>query len=49
MKWVCEDCLSDNLEKNNNDIPLEWINKEDDLVENYCLDCESFTIKIKEK
>ena len=49
MKWVCEDCLSDNLEKNNEGNIIEWVYREDDLIENYCLDCESFTIKIKEK
>ena len=49
MKWICEDCFSDNLEKDHKGNPLEWVSKEDALVENYCLDCESFTIKIEEK
>ena len=42
--WVCEDCLSENLEKRNN-YRVYYITPDNDR-ENYCLDCESFTKKI---
>ena len=51
--WVCEDCLSENLEKLPNGDIKEYISLYGDVedVENgdredYCLDCESFTHKI---
>ena len=49
--WVCEDCLSENLEKKPNGEIKEWETIEicgaiEDDLENYCNDCESFTHKI---
>ena len=38
--WVCEDCLSENLEKR------QYIDRETGETEDYCNDCESFTHKI---
>ena len=43
--WVCEDCLSENLEKLPNGDIQEYITPDGDK-EDYCLDCESFTKKI---
>jgi hypothetical protein len=43
--WVCEDCLSENLEKRPNGDIQEYITPDGDK-EDYCLDCESFTKKI---
>ena len=49
--WVCEDCLGENLEKNKEGKIKEWKTVEicgacDDEIESYCLDCESFTMKL---
>ena len=44
--WVCEDCLSENLEKKPNGDIQEYVTPEKDDLEDYCLDCESFTHKI---
>ena len=44
--WVCEDCLSENLEKKpKTEDVREWVSWGTGDIENYCLDCESFTYK----
>ena len=48
-KYLCEDCLNDDIEMDKKNNPQIWIDQSTNEEEHYCNYCESFTKLITNK